>query len=109
MNEVVWNEKTLKIVKSFPEEIKKNLGYLIFKLQLGEKLSAPHSKSMSTIEKGCYELRLKDRDGIYRAFYYLKIEERVLIFHAFQKKTHKTPKKDIDLGKKNLKEMLNDN
>ena len=99
----------IKDVKSFPEDIKKSLGYLIFKLQLGEKLSAPHSESMPSIEKGCHELRVKDRDGIYRAFYYLKIEGKVLIFHAFQKKTHKTSKKDIDLGKKNLKEMLHDN
>lgn len=109
MNKVIWNENALKVVKSFPEEIKKSLGYLIFKLQLGEKLSAPHSKSMSSIDKGCHELRVKDRDGMYRAFYYLKIEGKVLIFHAFQKKAQKTPKKEIDLGKKSLKEMLHDN
>lgn len=86
MNEVVWNDKTLKEVKKFPEDIKKSLGYLIFKLQLGETLTSPHSKSMPSIEKGCYELRVKDKDGIYRAFYYLKIKGKVLIFHAFQKK-----------------------
>lgn len=106
MNEVVWNERTLREVKSFPEEIKKSLGYLIFKLQMGEKLSVPHAKSMSSVEKGCYELRLKDKNGIFRVFYYLKINEKILIFHAFQKKTQKTPIKDINLGKKNLKEML---
>ena len=73
MNEVEWNKKALKEVKSFPEEVKKELGYLIFKLQLGETLSMPHSRSMASIGKGCSELRVKDSDGIYRAFYFLKI------------------------------------
>ena len=81
---------------------------MIFKLQLGKNLSAPHIKAMPSINKGCYKLRMKDKDGIYRAFNYVKIEGKILIFHAFQKKTQKTPKKEIDHGKKNLKEMLND-
>lgn len=109
MNEVVWNENTLNEVKSFPDDVKKSLGYLIYKLQRGDKLSAPHSKSMPSLNKGCHELRVREKDGIYRVFYYLKIEGRIFIFHAFQKKTQKTPQKEISLGKKNLKEMLHDN
>lgn len=109
MNHVIWNSNALNVVKSFPEEVKKSLGYLIYKLQLGKMLSAPHSKSMSSINKGCYELRVKDGDGVYRAFYYLKVEGKILIFHAFQKKTQKTPRKEIELGRRNLKEMFNGN
>lgn len=108
MNEVEWNKKALREVKKFPESIKKELGYLIFKLQIGENLDMPYSRAMTSIAKGCYELRIKDSDGIYRAFYFLKVKGKVLIFHAFQKKDQKTPKKEIDLGKKNLKEMVNE-
>lgn len=68
----------------------------------------PYSRTMTSIAQGCCELRVKDSDGIYRAFYFLKIKGKILIFHAFQKKDQKTPKKEIDLGKKNLKEMLNE-
>jgi phage-related protein len=39
-------------------------------------------------------------------FYVLKIEHEIVVFHAFKKKTQKTPLKDIELGKKNLKDML---
>jgi phage-related protein len=108
MNEVEWSKKALKEVKSFPEDIRKELGYLIFKLQIGESLSMPHSRSMPSVAKGCCELRVKDSDGIYRVFYYLKVKGGVLIFHAFQKKEQKTAQKDIDLGKKNLKDMLDE-
>jgi hypothetical protein len=44
MNEVEWNKRALREVKGFPEEVKKELGYLIFKLQIGEKLEMPHSR-----------------------------------------------------------------
>tara|TARA_Y100000590_G_C15115817_1_gene786707 strand:+ start:29 stop:361 length:333 start_codon:yes stop_codon:yes gene_type:complete len=108
MNEVEWNKKALKEVKSFPEEVKKELGYLIFKLQLGETLSMPHSRNMASIGKGCSELRVKDSDGIYRVFYFLKVKGKILIFHAFQKKDQKTPKKELNLARINLKEMLDE-
>jgi phage-related protein len=108
MNEVEWNKKALREVKTFPEEVKKEIGYLIFKLQIGESLSMPHARTMTSVAKGCYELRVKDRDGIYRVFYFLKIKSRILIFHAFQKKEQRTPIKEIDLGRKNLKEMLDE-
>lgn len=52
------------------------------------------------------ELRIRDAAGIYRAFYLVKVADAVLVFHAFAKKTQKTPDREIELGKKRLKEML---
>ena len=66
----------------------------------------PLSKPMKEVGKGVEEIRIKDSSGIYRAFYLARFEDRVLIFHFFKKKTQKTPQKEIDLGKKRLKEMI---
>ena len=93
-------------MQKFPDPVKKELGYLLFMLQRGESLSMPHSRPMPSVSKGCSELRVKGEDGAYRVFYYLKIEDEIIVFHAFKKKTQKTSSKDIDLGKKNLKDML---
>ncbi len=106
MNKIVWNKKTLKEVQGFPDIVKKEVGYLLFKLQKGESLAMPHSKPMPSVGKGCHELRVKGEDGAYRVFYFLKVEDQILVFHAFQKKTQKTPLKDIEQGQKNLKDML---
>lgn len=108
MKEVEWNKNTLKVVKKFPKEVKNDLGYLIYRLQVGDILKMPYSRSMSSIAKGCFELRVKGTDGIYRAFYYTKIDEKILIFHAFQKKEQKTPLREVNEAKKNLKEMLDE-
>jgi len=57
-------------------------------------------------DAGAAELRVRDSAGIYRAFYVVKVVDAVLIFHAFAKKSQKTPDREIELGKKRLKEML---
>jgi phage-related protein len=106
MNKIIWNKRTLKIVQYFPDSIKKELGYLLFKLQMGESLAMPHSKAMPSVGKGCFELRVKGEDGAYRVSYLFKIEHEIIVFHAFKKTTQKTPTKDIELGKKNLKDMI---
>lgn len=108
MKEVLWHTKALEEIRSFPEEVRKELGYLIHRLQMGDKLTLPYSRPIKSVEIGVNELRVKDASGIYRAFYYLKTQKGVLIFHAFKKKTQQTPKKEINLGKKNLKELLDE-
>lgn len=66
----------------------------------------PLSRTMPVLGTGAAELRVRDSAGIYRAFYVVKVADAVLVFHAFAKKTQKTPEREIELGKKRLKEML---
>jgi phage-related protein len=54
---------------------------------------------------GAAELRVRDGSGIYRAFYLARVESAIVVFHAFVKKTQKTPAREIAFGKKRLKEM----
>jgi len=105
---VIWNKTTIETVRTFPEEVRKELGYLIYRLQLGEQLTLPHSKVITTAGPGVFELRIKDQHGIYRVFYYIKLKDQILILHAFQKKSQKTPQHDILLIKRNLKDMINE-
>jgi len=63
---------------------------------------------MPSVGIGVAEIRVKDRDGIYRTFYYVKSRKGILVFHAFVKKTQKTPKQEIELARKRLSEMLNE-
>ncbi|MCY4523965.1 MAG: type II toxin-antitoxin system RelE/ParE family toxin [Halobacteriovoraceae bacterium] len=109
MNEVVWDKRALKILKKFPREVKKTTGFLIRELQMGKKLNMPFSRPMPGIERNCHELRVRGVDGNYRIFYFLKIKNKIIIFHAFKKKTQKTRKIDLETGKRNLKEILNEN
>ena len=93
-------------LRTFPEDVRRAFGKAIHDLQSGHSLAMPLSRAMPALGAGAAELRIRDAAGIYRAFYLVKVADAVLIFHAFAKKTRKTPDREIELGKKRLKEML---
>ena len=61
---------------------------------------------MPAVSSGVWELRVRGEDEIFRVFYYTASSKGVLVFHAFQKKTQKTPLSEISLARKYLKELL---
>jgi len=68
----------------------------------GPQVGLPHVRPLG--EK-LWEMRLTGRDGIGRAIYATASGRRLLVLHAFVKKTQKTPRRSIDLALKRLKEM----
>lgn len=77
-------------------------------LQRGAALGAPQAKPMRKLHANAFELRVKDEKGIYRVFYVTAIKGRVLVPHAFIKKTQKTPDKEIDTAKKRLRRLIDE-
>jgi len=72
-------------------------------MEFGPNLGMPHSRSMGG---GLFELRPHGREGIGRAFYCFVVGQRVIILHAFIKKTQGTPKKELKIARKRMKEVL---
>lgn len=52
-----------------------------------------------------FELRPRSRAGIGRAFYCFMVGRRVVVLHAFIKKTQQTPDRELKLARKRLKEL----
>jgi phage-related protein len=71
-------------------------------------LQLPDSRPIPSVAAGVAELRVRDENGIYRAFYYTASVRGILVFHAFVKKTQRTPPLEIELARKRLKEVLNE-
>ena len=67
-----------------------------------ERIGMPHVKH---IEGKLWEIRVKGRDGIARAFYVTASGRRVVIVRAFVKKTQKTPRREIDLALQRAQEV----
>jgi len=68
----------------------------------GSNLGEPHTKAMG---QGLFELRLKGKEGIARIFYCTIIGKRIHMLHSFVKKTQKTPKKELEIARKRMKEV----
>ena len=52
-----------------------------------------------------FEIRAKGKEGIGRSLFAIVVEEEVVIVHSFIKKSQKTPKKELAIAKKRLKEL----
>ena len=52
-----------------------------------------------------WEMRMTGRDGIARAIYVAATRRRVVILHAFRKKTQKTPRAAIRVALSRLREL----
>lgn len=105
MKKVIFHPKAREAIRKLPDQVKDDFGQALFLLQQGYKLSMPLSRPMPSVVPGMEELRVKGRDGIYRAFYFTRSSEGILVVHVFSKKTQKTLALDIELGRKRLKEM----
>lgn len=68
----------------------------------GPDLGLPHTRAMGG---GLFEIRAKGREGIGRAFYCTVVSERIVILHAFVKKTEQTPARELEMARARLKEV----
>lgn len=64
------------------------------------------AKAMPTIGAGVVELRIWDEAGTFRVVYVAKLADAIYVLHCFQKKTQQTPKRDIELAQKRLKDLM---
>ncbi len=71
----------------------------------GMMLTMPLSRPMTSIHPGLHELRFRDEAGQVRILYFIKKGDAIYLVHAFRKKTRETPKREIDLALKRIKEL----
>lgn len=108
MKPAIFHPEALVTIRGFPDDVRRELGKVIYDLQRGERLGMPLSRPMPVVGAGVGELRIRDKSGNYRLFYLAKLARGVFVFHAFVKKTQQTPKREISLAKSRLKELLDE-
>ena len=97
-----FHERVLSEVQSWPLDVLADYARLIELLtEHGPSLRMPHSRAFGD---GLFEVRPRGRSGIGRAFYCFLLGKRVVVLHAFIKKTQQTNPADIELANKRFKE-----
>ena len=100
-----FHPKILAEIRSWPADVRADYVRLVELLaKHGPALRLPHSRSLG---QGLLELRPRGRAGIGRAMYCFVKGRRVIVLHAFTKKTQKTPARDLKIARKRLKEIQN--
>ncbi|BAT57880.1 hypothetical protein GJW-30_1_00390 [Variibacter gotjawalensis] len=96
MKPVEFLGDALQSLKAFPVSVQKATGVELHKIQLG--LEPSDWKPMPSIGAGVRELRIRDRSGAYRVVYVAQVRDAIVVLHAFQKKTQRATKRDIEIA-----------
>ena len=78
-------------------------GYLLRRVQRGDKLSMPHSRPMPGLGARCHELRIVDATVTWRIVYRVDADA-IVIMEVFGKKSRTTPQSVIQNCRKRLKD-----
>ena len=97
MKQFIWHKAAVETIRGFSVVLRQEVGALLRLLQQGEQLGMSQSRAMKQLAPSAFELRAKDRGGIYRVFYVLFDKQRIFVPHAFTKKTQKTPLQEIEI------------
>ena len=71
-----------------------------------DQVHEPHVKPIHGVGFPLWEMRMSGRAGIARALYVTQVRSRIVVLHAFVKKTDKTPAKALRMAKKRYELLL---
>lgn len=98
-----FHPKVLAAIEAWPVDVLADYAHLVELLaEYGPNLRLPHSRAMGD---GLFELRPRGKSGIGRAFYCFLVGRRVVVVHAFIKKTQQTPDKELKIARTRMKEI----
>lgn len=97
--DVIFEGDSRAVIKSFPDDVREDLGADLWRVQNGEK--PLDTGSMAPALPGVFELRDQDKDLWYRVLY-VRIEGVVYVLHCFTKKTNETPLRDVNTARARL-------
>ena len=100
---VLWVGRAREDMRRFPRDARQRAGYELYQVQRG--LDPSDWKPMVAVGPGVREIRIHTSRE-HRVIYIAKFEEGVYVLHAFEKKTRRTAKTDIDAVRSRLREVI---
>lgn len=77
---------------------------LVRLVQFNVQLGPPYVEKVEG--RDFWELRTKVRGNIYRTFYFAYTGKKFVLLHAYQKKSQKAPKKELDVAEDRMSDYL---
>ena len=98
---LVWLHGEI-VTPPFSKAARLEAGYLLRKLQKGERLLMPISRPMPEIGARCHELRINDETMRWRIIYRID-SDAIVILEVFEKKTKATPHRVVDVCRERIR------
>lgn len=95
----------LDFYSALDEEVQQKIDYVF---ELVKSLDVIPKRFFQHLDDGLFEIRVEFESSIYRIFCFFDAGHLVVLLNAFQKKTQKTPKQELELAKKLKKQYFID-
>lgn len=106
IKEIEWRGSSLKDLRNFPVDARKNAGYELEQAQHGLH---PHVwKAINDWGQGVIEIKIGAEAGAFRVVYVAKFDDALYVLHCFQKKDQRTQPKDVDIIKTRYADVVNE-
>ncbi len=89
------------------KKVQEKIEYVFKLIRQVERIPEKFLKHMTSTD-GLYEIRIEYQSNIFRIFCFFDEGRLVILLNGFQKKTKKTPKKEIELAERLKKEYYNE-
>jgi len=89
------------------QKVKDKIDEVLFMFMIIDRIPSKFFKSIEGV-KGLFEIRIEFESNIYRIFCCFDKGSLIVLFNGFQKKTQKTPGKEIEKAKKIMQEYFNE-
>jgi phage-related protein len=100
-----FHARVLAEIESWPADVLADYARIVeLLIELGPNLRLPYSRALGD---GLFELRPRGKSGIGRAFYCFLVGRRVIVLHAFIKKSQQIPEPQLMIARRRLKEVRN--
>jgi phage-related protein len=101
---VFVNEEVQAVFDALPLDMRASFERIVSLMQSHglERVREPYVKHL---EGPLWEMRMKGKSGIARAVYVTAVGMRIVVVHVFEKKTQKTPRREIVTALRRAKEI----
>lgn len=88
------------------DKVRSKIDYVLFMIRIAEKIPKKFFESITDYE-GLYAIRIEYEKNIFRIFCCFDEGNLIVLFNGFQKKTAKTPKKELEQAMRIKNEYFN--
>ncbi len=96
---IFYDKRAREELEQFDQDVQDDFDAYILLLEEHGKLEFPDARKIS---KNLFEMRI-EHDGAYRGFYAYMKGDAIIMLNFFEKKTQKTPRRNIETAQKRAK------
>ena len=105
---IAYKNYFLDYYEKLPDNVQRKIEWTLNLIRVTQHVPEKYFKHLEGT-KGLYEIRVEASGNIFRIFSFFDKRNLIVLGNAFQKKTQKTPKKELEKALKIMEEYQNEN